>query len=158
MLNHKIDYLKIFIASVSSIFSTEVGVDLKKRSVNVKNSNKPTFQVVVIIAFVADFFKGQVVYSMSTEFAEHVAKSMLPGKLPMEQKKLLGSCVGELGNMVSGKASIALAGTSSVVDITPPTVVMGEISSIEFYEVPTISIVMDSTKGALEINVAFQER
>ena len=158
LLGHKLNYVKTFIASVTSIFSSEMGVTLKKRSATVRNSSKPAFQVVTIVGFVADTFKGQVVYSMSREFSEHIAKAMLPGKLPVEQKKMLTSCVGELGNMISGKASIDLAGANSIVEITPPTVVVGEISKIDFYEVPTISLVMDSTVGALEVNLAFQEK
>ena len=83
---------------------------------------------------------------------------MLPGKLPFEQKKMLTSCVGELGNMISGKATIELAGANSIVEITPPTVVVGKINRIDFHEVPTISLIMDSTAGAVEINIAFLEK
>ena len=56
LLNHKLDYAKIFISSVASVFFAETGVLLKRRSVNVRNTSRPTFQVVTIVAFVADFF------------------------------------------------------------------------------------------------------
>lgn len=154
---HTSDYVEIFIPSVASVFFTEIGIHLKKRSTTIKKSSKPGFQVTTVVGFVSKNFKGQVVYSMSLEFAEYIAKSMLSGKLPVEQKKLLTSCVGELGNIISGKASIELAGTSSVVEIIPPIVLTGAVNTVDFYEVPTISLVMDSTVGALEINIAFQE-
>ncbi|MDF1567163.1 MAG: chemotaxis protein CheX [Spirochaetaceae bacterium] len=51
-----------------------------------------------------------MVYSVDSNFAEKVARAMLPNKLPAEVKKMVKSAISEIANMITGQASIALAG------------------------------------------------
>ena len=67
------------------------------------------------------------------------------------------SAVGEIGNIVTGQATIKLAGSDRRLDLTPPTVVTGKELELDFLSIPTVSLQMLSTMGALEINVALQE-
>ena len=110
----------------------------------------------IIIGFVASFFKGQVVYSMDQEVGIAIAKKMMPDMLPIQQKEMMFSALGELANMISGKASIILAGNEERIDITPPLVARGDVN-FNFLKVPTTVLVCDSVLGALAINIAFQE-
>ena len=156
VLTAKKDYAATFVQSATSIFKHELATPLKKRSIDIKHSSKPAFPLSIIIGFVASSFKGQVVYSMEQDMGEGIAKKMLPGLLPLQQKEMVHSALGELANMISGKASITLAGNEDRIDITPPIITLGN-TNFNFLDVPTIALVCDSTLGVFTINIAFQE-
>jgi chemotaxis protein CheX len=82
---------------------------------------------------------------------------MLPDKLPAELKKLTNSAVSELANIITGQASIALAGENDRIDITPPAVFLGGAASIDFLSLQTICLSFISEIGSLEINIALTE-
>ena len=81
---------------------------------------------------------------------------MMPELLPYQQKKMIHDVLGEVANMISGMASIKLAGDNDKINITPPVVIRGE-NEFDFLKVPTIVVLLDSTIGSLEINIAFKE-
>ena len=152
----KRDYASIFIRSAVDVFNRELSVPLKKRSLNIKHSSKPSYPLSIVIGFVGTSVKGQVVYSMTEEVGVMFVKKMFPNMLPVKQREMLDDILGEVANMISGKASIMIAGNDSMIDITPPIVITGE-SNFHFLQVPTIVLILDSSLGSLEINIAFRE-
>ncbi len=156
-MSKKRDYAAVFIESAAVVFQHELATSLKKRAVSIKSNSKPVFPLSIIIGFVASSFKGQVVYSMGKDMGEAIVRRMAPGLLPVQQKEMIYSCLGELANMISGKASVIMAGTEEMIDITPPLVAINE-TKFDFLAVPTIVLTLDSTLGAFTIGIAFQER
>ena len=145
-----------FIQGAIQVFQQEVGVKLNRKDLKKKTSPVPSLPVSIIIG-VTGPVKGQVVYSMDKDFAYNVAKSMLPGKLPAEIKKLTNSAVSEIANMITGKASIELAGENAMISITPPAVFAGTGFTMDFLSIPTVSMSFISEIGVLEINIALSE-
>jgi len=145
-----------FIRAAVDVFQAETGVKLTRTELKVKPAPIPTLPVSIIIG-VAGAVKGQVCYSMSENCAYEVAKAMLPDKLPIEVKRYTNSAVSELANMITGKASIDLAGDDYIVHITPPAVFIGTGVYIDFLNVPTIAVSFISELGVLEINIALTE-
>jgi len=86
-----------------------------------------------------------------------VTKAMLPGKLPAELKKLVNSAVSELANIITGQASIALAGDMGKIDITPPVILVGPSVSMDFLNLKTICLSFLSEIGTVELNIALTE-
>ena len=157
-LEYKKDYASAFVRSAGDIFQKELNVSLKKRFANIKQSSSPGFPLSIIIGFVSSSsFKGQVVYSMSQDVGFAFARQMLPDPIPAKRKEMLHSILGEVANMIPGRASIVLAGNQDKIDITPPLVIEGN-TKFDFLKVPTIVLVFDSTVGSLEVNIAFQEK
>jgi chemotaxis protein CheX len=106
-----------------------------------------------IVLGITGAMRGQVVYSMDTSFAYDITKVMIPNKLPMERKQFVNSAVGEIGNMVTGQASIQLAGQNQRIHLTPPAVFTGQGLKVDFLEVPTVCLRLLSEMGILEINI-----
>jgi chemotaxis protein CheX len=63
-----------------------------------------------------------------------------------------------MANMITGRASIDLAGDDHIVHITPPAVFLGQGLRVDFLNVPTIAISFISEIGVLEINIALAEQ
>ncbi|AHC15100.1 chemotaxis protein CheX [Salinispira pacifica] len=145
-----------FITSAVKVFRKEIGVELTRKSLTKKTSPMPSLHISIIIG-VTGPVRGQVVYSMDQSFAESVSKAMLPGKLPAEVRKMTHSAVSELANMITGMASIDLAGEDKLISITPPTVFTGPALRIDFLNLPTVSLNFLSQFGTMEVNIALAD-
>jgi len=152
----KAEYANIFIRSAVEVFQKETNITMSRKDLTKKDSPVPSLPVSIIIG-VTGFIRGQVVYAMDQSFAFEVAHAMLPNRLPVEIKKLSNSAVSEIANIITGQASIALAGENEKIHITPPAVLMASDLTMDFLEIPTISLSLISEIGVLEINIALTE-
>jgi chemotaxis protein CheX len=152
----KAEYANIFIKSAAEVFQKEANVRLSRQDLSKKESPAPSLPFAIILG-ITGFVRGQVVYSMDENFAYGVAEAMLPHKLPAEIKRLTNSAVSEIANIITGQASIALAGEREKIDLTPPAVLTGTNLAIDFLDLPTISLRLISEIGMLEINIAVDE-
>jgi chemotaxis protein CheX len=152
----KAEFANPFIRAAVEVFQSETGIKLTRTDLKVKPAPVPTLPISIIIG-VTGVVKGQICYSMSETCAYEVAHAMLPDKLPVEIKRFTNSAVSEMANMITGKASIELAGEDFIVHITPPAVFYGTGIYVDFLNVPTIAVSFISEIGVLEINIALTD-
>lgn len=152
----KAEYANPFIRSAKLIFEKEIKINLVRKDLVKKEQATPSLPVSIVIG-VTGPVRGQVVYSMDQNFAYNVAKAMMPNKLPHEIRKMINSAVSEMANMITGRASMEMAGESDMIDITPPAVFTGPGMQMDFLSIPTISLSFLSEIGVLEINIALSE-
>ncbi len=152
----KAEYANIFIRSAVHVFKKELGISLSRQSLVRKDAPLPGMPVCIVIG-ITGAVRGQVVYSIDRSFAQDITHAMVPNKLPNELRKYVNSAVGEIGNMVTGQASIALAGQDKIIQLTPPAVFTGAEIWFDFLQTPTVSLRMLSEMGVLEINIALTE-
>lgn len=152
----KAEYANVFVRGATTVFGHEIGVTLTRTSLSKKGAPVPSLPVSIVIGITGGI-RGQVVYSMDSNFAFAVTKAMIPNKLPSELRKLTNSAVSEVANMITGQASIALAGEDKVIHLTPPAVFSGSDMTVDFLSIPTLCLSFISEIGSLEINIAFTE-
>jgi chemotaxis protein CheX len=152
----KAEEANVFILSAAQVFRKELGVSLSRESLKRKETPVPSLPVSIVLGITGGM-RGQVVYSMDHSVADEITHVMVPNKLPSERKKLVNSAVGEIGNMITGQASIALAGNERILHLTPPAVFTGKDLSVDFLEVPTVCLRLLSELGLLEINIGLME-
>ena len=152
----KAEYANPFVQAAVQTFAKEVGVKLSRKDLVVKDSPVPGQEISIVIG-VTGAVRGQVVLSLDENVAMAVTKAMLPGKLPAELKKLINSAVSELANIITGQASILLAGDHGKIEITPPAIVRGPSVQIDFLSLQTLCLRFLSEIGSLELNIALTE-
>ena len=152
----KAEFANPIIKAAVDVVASELKVKLSRKELKLKAKPEPSLPTFIIIG-VTGFVQGQVVYAMDSNFSYEVAKAMLPGKLPADLKKLEHSAICELANMITGKASIELAGEKNVINITPPAVFTGDAIKIDFLNLPTISLSFISSVGGIEVNIALAQ-
>lgn len=152
----KAEYANVFIRSATTVFGREIGVALTRKNLTKKSAPVPSLPMSIVIG-ITGAIRGQVVYSMDSNFAFSVTKAMIPNKLPTELRRLTNSAVSEIANMITGQASIALAGEDKLIHLTPPAVFTGTDMLVDFLSIPTISLGLISEIGSMEINIAFTE-
>jgi chemotaxis protein CheX len=152
----KAEYANVFVRAAVHVFNKELGIHLTRQSLQRKKAPIPSLPVAIVLGITGSV-RGQVVYAMDTSFAKDIAHAMIPNKLPRELDGLINSAVGEIANIVTGQASIDIAGQDRLIHLTPPAVFTGSDLVVDFLEVPTICLRMLSEMGVLEINIAFVE-
>ncbi len=152
----KAAYANVFIKSAISVFGREIGVNLSRKALTVKSAPVPSLPMSIVIG-ITGAIRGQVVYSMDSNFAFSVTKAMIPNRLPTDLRKLTSSAVSEIANMITGQASISLDGEYQLIHLTPPAVFTGTDMQVDFLSIPTICLSLISEIGSLEINIAFTE-
>jgi chemotaxis protein CheX len=151
----KAEFANPFIKAVVEVFEKEADIKLTRKDLKIRNSPQPSRPISIIIG-ATGHVRGQVVYSMDDAFAYELTKKMLPNKLSPDLRKMLNSAVSELANMVTGRASIELAGEDHMINITPPAVCSGMDVMIDFLNIPTLALTFLSSIGELEVNIALQ--
>lgn len=152
----QVEYIKPFISSAQMIFEKEIHVNLERRSIVRRDDPSPTMPVSIVIG-VSGAVSGQVVFSMDRDFAYFVAEAMMINKSPSKVEQMVSSAVGEVANMITGRASMELAKDDELIGITPPAVFTGPNPGIDFLHIPTIYLSFISEIGALGISLALRE-
>lgn len=150
------DIANIFVRAAVYVFEKEVGVTMKRHSLVKKNTPIPGLPISIILG-VTGSLRGQVVYSMGRDSATDITRSMVSTHLPSRIAQLVNSAVGEIANMITGRATIELAGRNEALLLTPPAVFIGEDLWLDFLKAPTVSLRLESSIGVLEINIALKE-
>jgi chemotaxis protein CheX len=114
-----------------------------------------TLDVTAIVGLVGDI-KGNVAYSLSQETAKKIIATMMPGRPVTDFDVLARSAIGELSNMVTGRASILLSNMGVNIDISPPSIIVGEEIVFIISPVQSIAVNMDTSAGRIEVNIEIE--
>jgi chemotaxis protein CheX len=109
---------------------------------------------ITIIVGLTDELRGNVAYNMSKEVAMQIASKMMMGMPVTEMDELAQSAISELTNMVTGNAATNFESQGLKVDISPPSLVVGEtfkarVSNSKFL---VVEVIVDLLP--IELNIA----
>jgi len=150
------EYVNPFIIGALEVFDEVAQIELKKSEVTLKESTAPENQIAILID-VTGFLVGQVVYSFKEHTAQRIVQSMMPNSPPEKQAEYLLDALSSMANMITGHATILLAGKEHVIRISPPVVRIGIKNPAEFLQRKTISVIFTSRFGTMEVNISLRE-
>lgn len=152
----KADYVNAYIKATSEVFKTIANVQL---SIGKPFMNKNPFEAkeVIILVGITGDIRGQAVLSMDTQVAHNIASAMMMGMPVDELNEMSKSALSELGNMIMGNAATVLFNDGLTVDITPPTLMIGNNVSISSEDMKTIGIPLNSPLGEVSLNISVKE-
>jgi chemotaxis protein CheX len=105
-------------------------------------------EIGVLVGITGDVY-GRILLEGSSETFSKLGETMFG--MPLEGE-MLHSFVGEIANMIAGKASTIIFEKGHTIDITPPTVMVGKLQLYGF--VQGISVAADISNVG-EINIIF---
>lgn len=158
MSSVNVEYINPFITSSATIIKQMANIDSKIGKLTLKESPYTGGNVAIFIGITGQI-KGQVIFSLDIESAKIVASSMMGG-MPMDEfNEIAKSAVSEMTNMILGNAATLLSNKGILIDITPPSLLIGEKLQISTAKMKTICIPLElSSGGKLEIDVAISEK
>jgi len=150
-----VKFLNPFVDAAYDIIKAETGFELQRGQLGLEKNAYVTEDLTVIISLVGAV-EGNVFYSMSKSTALQLVSSIL-GQEINEMDPLMQSGIAELGNVITGNASIKLANSGYESNISPPTLLVGKGATIYTLDIARVVVPLFSESLELKIHLALRE-
>jgi chemotaxis protein CheX len=151
----KVAFVNPFIDAAREVLEAELGGEATRGEIRIQRTAYTTDEVTALLG-VAGAVAGVVLYSMSEETARGMVGRML-GHACTEFDALAQSGIGELGNVITGRAGVLLAEAGYASNITPPALVMGKHTMVTTLDLNRLVFPLQTDLGTIEIQVVLKE-
>jgi len=152
----KVEFVNPFLEAAFEVFETETSLKLEKGPLSIQKSSLTSQEVSVLIGVTGEIH-GQIIYGMSSKTAKKIASEMIGKTVPLLDE-LAQSAITELGNMITGLATVKFSETYSNLAVTPPTLIVGTNVLISTLDIQRLYIVLMSEFGDVEVSIALKEQ
>jgi chemotaxis protein CheX len=150
-----VKFLNPFLDATFEVIEFETGLNLQRGQLSLEKNAYVTEDLTVIISLVGAV-EGNVLYSMSKTTALALV-SRIMGQPVDAMDPLMQSGIAELGNVITGRASIKLAEAGYESNISPPTLLVGKGATIYTLDIGRVVVPLNSEYGSLRIHLALRE-
>ena len=150
-----VKFLNPFVGAASEILSLEMHETIARGDLRLENGPYLTDDVTVILSLIGRV-TGTVFFSMSNECATQLASALM-GEQFEGLDRLAQSGIAELGNVITGRASMKLAEAGYESNISTPSLIIGKGATISTLEYPRLIVPLNTSKGPIVIHLALCE-
>ena len=129
----------------------------KRTKLSVRDKNSIGRGVSVILGFTKQI-RGNVVYNMKEDTAKFIASTMMMGMPVAEFDAMAQSAISELSNMLTANTATNLTGMKLEVDISTPSLTIGEGFVLKISEGKFLTIDMEFAGHIVELDIAVELR
>lgn len=141
-----------FVDAVSVILPQMGLQDISRSKVSVREKNVKSLGITVLVGITKQV-RGNVAYNMPEDTAKFIASTMMCG-MPVETfDDMAQSALGELANMITATAATKLAELGFEVDISTPSISIGDGFSVKISAEQFLCIEMTVADKPLELNI-----
>lgn len=152
-----VDHINPFIQASRTVMKTVANIDVTLGKVYLKTSPYSSDTVVVVVGLMGAL-RGQVLFSMDKPVALQIASAMMMGMTITELDEMSKSAIAESANMILGNAATLLYNNGVKIEITPPSLMIGDNIQISTPNMKTLCIpLLLSTGGKIELDIALVE-
>ncbi len=151
-----VKFLNPFVQAAVEVLKTEVDANAVRGKISLQNTSLTSDDITVLINLVGDIY-GIVMYGMSTATCLQLVSKIL-GQEFNEFNALAQSGVAELGNVISGQATIRFSESGYKSNISTPTVLNGNGVEISTPDFPRIVLPLETQYGILTVHLGLRER
>ncbi|MDT8897631.1 chemotaxis protein CheX [Thermanaerothrix sp. 4228-RoL] len=150
-----VKFLNPFVESAFEVLKAETGYNLRRGDLGLEKSVYVTEDLTVILSLVGQV-EGTVFYSMSQPTALALVSPMMGSEVETLDQ-LAQSAIAELGNVITGRASVKLAQAGFESVISPPTLLLGNGARISTLDFPRLIVPLEFERGQVTIHLALRE-
>jgi chemotaxis protein CheX len=152
-----VEYINPFIEASQQVIQMMTGIKPTLGKVHLKNSPYPSDSVAVIVGLTGKL-RGQVIISLNIETAMSIASIMMGG-MPIEKfDDMPKSAISELGNMIMGNTATILFTKGIGIEITPPSLLMGEKITVSQSSMKTICVPLNlGNDGKVTVDISLEK-
>jgi len=148
--------LNPFIQAAVEVLGAEVNATVTRGEISMQNSSLTSDDVTVLINLVGDVY-GVVMYGMPSNTCLNLISKIMEQEFS-ELNSLTLSGVAELGNVISGRATIRFSEAGYKSNISTPTVINGKVIEISTIGFPRIVVPLGTQYGVLTVHIALREK
>ena len=150
----KVEFVNPFIEAACEVLESELGGEAQRGEVRLQKSAITTDEVTALVG-VTGTVSGLVLYSMSLATAVALASRMM-GQEFQEVDALAQSGIGELGNVITGRAGVLLSEAGYPSNITPPALVVGRGTMVTTLDLNRLVFTLQTEVGDLEVQLVLR--
>ncbi len=148
-------FLNPFVEAAHEVLFAETGLDMVRGDLSLEKSAYVTDDVTVLLSLVGRV-EGTVLYSMTQQTTMALVSRILGEPIEVFNG-LAQSGIAELGNVITGRASVKLAEAGYVSTISPPTLLAGKGATISTLDFARLIVPLHGDDGAVIIHLALRE-
>lgn len=127
----------------------------ERKQITVRDKTAKSLGVTIIVGFTKEI-SGNVAYNMTIDTAKFIASTMMMG-MPVENlDEMAQSALSEMSNMLTANAATNLTALGKDVDISTPSLSVGEDFQVKLSNEQYLMVVMDVSGHLVELNIAVQ--
>lgn len=110
-------------------------------------------QGVTVLIGMTNQVRGNIAYNMSEETAKSIASVMMMGMPVEKMDEIAQSAISEMVNMVTANAAINFEKQGMNVDISPPSLALGEDFKIKVSSTKYLALELMIDSNSIELNI-----
>jgi chemotaxis protein CheX len=151
----RVEFVSPFVQAAREVVESEVGGETERGNIRLEKSAYTTDEVTAVVG-VAGRVAGVVMLSMSEATARAIVSRLMGQEFP-EFDSLAQSGIGELGNVITGRAGVLLADAGYPSNLTPPALVVGKGTMVTTLDLNRLVFPLQTEVGPLEVQVVLRE-
>ncbi len=148
--------INAFVRAALEMFEAELQVTIERGPVSVTTPDAPGMPMIGIIGVTGEL-EGIVSLGVMRETACAIAGSLM-GEEITEVNALVESALGEMCNVVAGRAAALMHEQAIRIDITPPVIIMGDALKLSMGGVPRVTVPFVTPLGQVEMKIAYHAK
>jgi chemotaxis protein CheX len=148
------DVAQPFLLAAKGVLEQELGGHVRRGQVTVERGDFEAGEVTAVVG-VTGALSGAIMYRMSEATALAVVGQMM-GQRFDELDALARSGVGELGNVITGRAGVLLERAGVRADIAPPMLICGRGGLMSSLDIPRLLVPLGTRVGPIDIQIALK--
>ena len=149
----KVEFVNPFIQAATEVLESELGGESQRGELRLHKSAVTTDEVTAIVG-VTGTVMGLVLYSMNETTALAILSRTMNQDFG-EFDALAQSGIGELGNVITGRAGVLLSQAGYPSNMTPPAVVVGKGTMVTTLDLSRLVLPLETAVGGLAVIRAF---
>lgn len=129
--------------------------NIARGKVSLKEKAADSLGVTVLVGLTKEI-RGNVAYNLSDETARFIASTMMCGMPVAVFDEMAQSAISELSNMLTANAATNLTALGIEVDISTPSLTIGDGFTIKISDTQYLVIEMTADGHTVEINIALK--
>jgi len=150
----KVEFVNPFVQAATEVLESELGGETQRGNLRLQKSAFTTDEVTALLC-VTGTVTGMVLYSMSQETALGILSRMMGSQVD-DFDAVAQSGIGELGNVITGRAGVLLADAGYPSNITPPALVIGKGTMVTTLDLNRLVFPLETEVGSLEVQVVLK--
>jgi chemotaxis protein CheX len=150
-----VKFLNPFLTAASEVLALECDLEAERGTLTLQKTALTADDITVMISMIGEV-EGVVLYGLSTSTGLGLVSCVMSQEF-CELDNLAQSGIAELGNVITGRATVKLAEAGFDANISPPTLIIGKGTQISTLDFARIVVPLRTKLGSLTVHLALRE-
>ncbi len=148
------DIAQPFLLAARGVLEQELGGEVGRGQITVERGDFEAGEITAVVG-VTGALSGAVMYRMSEATALAIVGQMMNQEF-RELDALARSGIGELGNVITGRAGVLLEKAGISADIAPPMLIVGRGGILSSLDIARLVVPLETRVGAIDLQIALK--